>query len=72
MLRRRGAGLIDTTSSYIAEEFRHRVCVGWLDGVVKGGVHCISLYLKDSEGLSPTNMAILEEVGVALRCLRGP
>ena len=32
----------------------------------------MSIYLKDSEGLSETNMLLLEEASVALNSLKGP
>ena len=54
------------------EAFRHRIAVAWVDAVVRGGVHCISLYLKDSEGLSATNEAILEELFAVIKQLTGP
>ncbi len=72
VLRKRGAGLRNTTEAYITEQHRHRVCLGWADGVVKGGMHFASVYLRDSEGLTPANMAILDELAVALRSLKGP
>ena len=72
MLRRRGAGIRNVSRDYIDDKFAHRLCISWIDGVVKGGMHCVSLYLRTAEGLTPANMAILEELTVALRALKGP
>ena len=56
----------------VREAFRHRIAVAWIDGVVRGGIHCISVYLIHSVGLSPANDAILEELFVVIRQLVGP
>ena len=72
MLRRRGAAIRDTTKEYISSQHAHRICISWVDGVVRGGMHFVSVYLRTSEGLTPANMAILEELAVALRALKGP
>ena len=38
----------------------------------RGGVHLISIYLFDSEGLSDRNRALLQQHAAAVRTLRGP
>ena len=35
-----------------------RICVRWLGSVCRGGLHLISVYLRDSEGLSQLNLDI--------------
>ena len=39
---------------------------------MRGGLHCGSAYLRDSEGASPANLAILEALAGALEALRRP
>ena len=39
---------------------------------MRGGVHCCSVYLKDSEGASETNLQLLQEIAIFLSCLKGP
>ena len=46
--------------------------MAWVDGVVQGGVHSISVYLIKSEGLSLENLFILEELSAVIRQLAGP
>ena len=43
-----------------------------MGGVLRGGLHCCLLYLKDSEGASETNLNLLQEVAAFLSCLTGP
>ena len=40
--------------------------------VVKGGLHCGSVWLKHVEGLTEDNMAILQVISTALTKLKGP
>ena len=49
-----------------------RFCVRWLGAVCKGGIHLISLYLRDAEGLSQANLDILHCVAAAIAELQGP
>ena len=69
---RRGSGITGMTDTLIQEGMRHRICISWVDAIVRGGVHCVSIWLRDSEGISPANMALLDELAVALGSLRGP
>ena len=39
---------------------------------MKGGVHVFSVYLKDGDGMSDTNAAILTELAAAIAAVRGP
>ena len=49
-----------------------RFHAAWVGGFLRGGLHCCSIYLKDSEGASETNLGLLQEVAMFLSCLRGP
>ena len=49
-----------------------RICVRWLGSVCKGGLHLISLYLRDSEALSQLNLDILHSVAATIAELQGP
>ena len=53
-------------------EFAHRICAAWIGGVTRGGIHVVSVYLHDSEGLSERNLALLQTLAAAVRTLRGP
>ncbi len=72
VLVRKGSGIKGNSIEAIKTQFQHRMCVSWIDAVFKGGVHCISIWLKDSEGMSATNKAILEELAVVIGGLKGP
>ena len=49
-----------------------RLAVGWVDGVLRGGVMMISIYLWHSEGLSERNVALLHAAGEAIASFGGP
>ena len=72
VLAARGMGIAPPPGLTVKDEFQHRIAVAWVAGFVKGGVHFISLYLKDGEGLSDGNMEILQEVATVIRQLKGP
>jgi len=72
VLVRVGSGITPAASHTVREPMRHRIAVAWVDAVVRGGIHCVSVYLRHSEGLSAENQAILEELFAVLRTLRGP
>ena len=52
--------------------FRHHISLAWVNAVMRGGLYCMSMYLRHSEGLSSANMLILEEAAVALGTVSGP
>ena len=58
-------------SELISPEIRHRVQHAWAACAVKGGMHCISIYLKDSVGIS-ANLDILLEVAALVKTIDGP
>ena len=43
-----------------------RLTVGWADGIVKGGIMLVSVYLWHTEGLTESNRVILEAAGEAI------
>ena len=53
-------------------DMRHRICIAWVDDIVRGRPYCASFWLRDSEGTSQTNMALFDELAVALGALKGP
>ena len=58
--------------AHVTEGFRHRMHLAWVGGVMRGGVHCGSIWLRDSEGLSSENMLILDHAAASLGKLKGP
>ena len=69
---RKGTGITPHLNVGIPDGTAHRIHLAWVDAVLRGGLHCMSIYLRHSEGLSEANMCILEVATVALRCLKGP
>ena len=69
---RRGAGVCDATLQLVKPQYRHRICIAWIDAVSKGGVYCLSSWLRHSEGLSADNIGILGELSCVIRQLQGP
>ena len=68
---RRGMGIHQNTDKVVRDGMRHRIAFSWIDGVQRGGIHCGSIWLHDSQGLSDANMSLLEEAAVALRSCSG-
>ena len=72
VVTRKGIGITAVDEELIAEEFRHRLAVAHVSAIVPGGVRVISVYLKDSEGLSEYNLRVLQEAAALVRTLDGP
>ena len=72
VLTRKGTGIWPIDNSGIAGEFLHRLTLAWVDAVVRGGVNCMSIYLRSAEGMSAANQAILEQAAAALNAFTGP
>ena len=49
-----------------------RLCVRWMGGFFRGGLHLVSLYPWCTEGLSTRNLDFLQNVAAVLARLRGP
>ena len=67
----RGVG-VAPHESVVREEYRYRMAFAHVGGICRGGIHCGSIRLQDSEGLSNTNMLILANATAAIGKLRGP
>ena len=65
-------GLALKPHTRIKDGFEHRLAGADVGCVIKGGIHCFSLYLKDIEGMGETNLAILTEVAALIGTVRGP
>ena len=69
---RKGIGLSSTTNCAERNKLTHRFCHTWVSGVVKGGLHCISVYAKDKIGPTGENLELLEELTALVRSIDGP
>ena len=72
VLTKIGIGIAKAGPKTLSDFCDHRVLVTWVNAVVKGGAHFISVYLIDSVGLNEANKLILEEVTVAIKSIKGP
>ena len=72
ILARAGTGVQAILSAAIPEDARHRLAITWVDGMLKGGIHMLNVYLRHSEGLSEADMLLLEQAACALGSIRGP
>ena len=71
-LARAGIGIAPVALSILPEELQHKLQVMWVAGMCKGGIYTLNVHLKDGEGLSSTNMYLLEQAAICLRSLKGP
>ena len=67
VLNRRANGLAPVEEELAGGEQSHRIAAAWVDGVLKGGILCISVYLKDGVGLNDSNTKVLDEVLVTAK-----
>ena len=65
-------GMAQSANSRDQEAEDSRFCIRWLGAVCRGGLHLVSVYLRDSEGLSQANLDILHHVAAAISGLQGP
>ena len=70
VLVKKGIGLCRSTHE-VKPALRHRIHHAWMGGITKGGVHCISAYLRDGEDASEGNLEILTEVAILVKSLKG-
>lgn len=70
VLARKGPGT--TPHDRTRDGFEHRIAGAWIGAVVRGGIHCFSVYLKDCDNLGDTNAAILTELAALVGAVRGP
>ena len=66
VLVHKGTGLEDNTDKCVADGFQHRIALAHVNGIMRGGVHVGSVWLRHSEGLTPENMEILQTASAAL------
>ena len=52
VVARKGIGITAADNDLIDPSLRHRLAVAHGNAIVPGGVHILSVYLKDSEGLT--------------------
>ena len=72
MLASKGIGVAGAGEELIAAAYRHRIAAAHVNAVLPGGLHVISVYLKDSEGLTEYNLRVLQEAAALARTLGGP
>ena len=72
IVARAGVGITPLSLTGLQSDLHHRLQFSWVAGICKGGVHILNVYLKDSEGLSPTNMHLLEQAALCLKSIKGP
>ena len=71
VLSRRGFGIQDA-SHIVPQALRHRITISLINAVIPGGIFVISVYLRDSEGLSAENLCILESLATMIGTLDAP
>eukprot|EP00973_Karenia_brevis_P029882 4120240-Karenia_brevis.AAC.1 len=72
VLCRGGTSIAPSADSAISSQTSHRIMMAWVDAVMRSGIHCMSLYLRDSEVLSDSNQHLLDEAAGALKAVKGP
>ncbi len=68
---RRWIGMSRTNGREADANLSYRLQLRWIGCAVRGGVHCGSVWLFPSEGLTQRNRRVLEEAALALRGVRG-
>ena len=67
---KRGIGVVPL--DIVHPPVAHRLTFARIAGIVRGGFHLGSIWLRDSEGMSESNRAILDHAASSLGRLRGP
>ena len=70
ILARRGIGI--RPLDVVKVEHQYRQTFAHFNGCCRGGINCGSVWLKDMEGLSDTNMSLLSNLVASIGRLRGP
>ena len=65
-------GLGVSPHDFVQEGFRHRIHFAWFSGIVRGGIHCGSIWLHDSQGVSEANLLLPDQAAATLSLLQGP
>jgi hypothetical protein len=55
-------GMSDPPHNPVPTQWRERIKVAWIGGLVDGGVYCISAYLFTAEGLTQANLQIIAAI----------
>ena len=66
-----GVGMSLGSNELVEDQFRHRIQHAWVGCAARGGIHCISLYLKDSVGIA-ANLELLQMAAALVKSLDGP
>ena len=69
---RRGTGITPVERELVSHDLRHRITAAHVNAVIPGGLYFISVYLKDSEGLSEYNLRVLQEAAALALTLGTP
>ena len=72
MLGKKGTGIAPAVASTFPDGSQHRLELTHVNACLRGGLHCLSTYLIEGEGVSPSNMTLLENAAVALNLCQGP
>ena len=72
VVARKGLGIAAAGEELVADTFQHRLATAHVNAVVPGGLHIISIYRKDSDGLSEYNLRVLQKAAALARTLGGP
>lgn len=70
VIARRGIGICP--HEVVKEDCQYRQGFAHFNGCCRGGIHCGSVWMKDSEGLSATNLRLLANLASSIGRLRGP
>ena len=65
-------GMACNTCSDIPDLFMFRICCAHVGAICKGGVHFVSLYFWNSEGLSKRNLDLMHYAAQVISSLQGP
>ena len=68
---KQGTGMV-AHNNLVSESYAYRLHFTWVNAILRRGIHVGSIYLRDSEGLSEANRAILQHAAKVVRRLRGP
>ena len=64
-------GITEPVGEVVAKGFRFRIHHSWINGIARGGVHVISVYLKDSLGPKGENIEVIQELAALLQTING-
>ncbi len=65
-------GISEVPGAAVADDLTSRISLAWVGGLTRGGMIFASLYLHPSEGMTPRNADLLNEVARLLSCIGRP